>query len=181
MRIIAGTARGRRLFSPGSGTSDIRPTSDRAREALFSILADRAIEARVLDLFAGTGALGLEALSRGAASALFWYLLIRLIKANRRKGSSGNWAGWKSSAPAACWWLKLALPTGCPRRFRFLPWWTGARTARPASGFMCRGKLIRKPGARSQESGVRSRKITPLSDSWILTPDSINRRGTCRE
>lgn len=71
MRIIAGTARGRRLFSPGSGTSDIRPTADRAREALFSILAGRAIEARVLDLFAGTGALGLEALSRGAASALF--------------------------------------------------------------------------------------------------------------
>lgn len=71
MRIIAGTARGRRLFSPGSGTSDIRPTSDRAREALFSILADRVCEARVLDLFAGTGAVGLEALSRGAASALF--------------------------------------------------------------------------------------------------------------
>jgi 16S rRNA (guanine966-N2)-methyltransferase len=71
MRIIAGTARGRRLAAPGSRTREIRPTSDRAREALFSILADRVRGARVLDLFAGTGALGLEALSRGAASVLF--------------------------------------------------------------------------------------------------------------
>ncbi|MBU0910406.1 MAG: 16S rRNA (guanine(966)-N(2))-methyltransferase RsmD [Proteobacteria bacterium] len=71
MRIIAGTARGRRLSSPGSGTFDIRPTSDRAREALFSILAQEVVGARVLDLFAGTGALGLEALSRGAESAVF--------------------------------------------------------------------------------------------------------------
>ena len=71
MRIIAGTARGRRLCSPGSGTFDIRPTSDRAREALFNILAGEVAGARVLDLFAGTGALGLEALSRGAASAVF--------------------------------------------------------------------------------------------------------------
>jgi len=71
MRIIAGTARGRRLASPGSGTLAIRPTSDRAREAVFNILADEVAGARVLDLFAGTGALGLEALSRGAASAVF--------------------------------------------------------------------------------------------------------------
>lgn len=71
MRIIAGTARGRRLASPGSGTSAIRPTSDRAREAVFNILAEEVAGARVLDLFAGTGALGLEALSRGAESAVF--------------------------------------------------------------------------------------------------------------
>ena len=73
MRIIAGSARGRKLVSPGakSGKNDIRPTSDRAREALFNILGDDVCGARVLDLFAGTGALGLEALSRGADSALF--------------------------------------------------------------------------------------------------------------
>lgn len=71
MRIIAGTAGGRRLFSPGSGTFTIRPTSDRAREAVFNILAGMVKGAKVLDLFAGTGALGLEALSRGAASAVF--------------------------------------------------------------------------------------------------------------
>ena len=73
MRIIAGTAKGRRLFSPGAKgkKGEIRPTSDRAREALFNVLASEVKGAQVLDLFAGTGALGLEALSRGAESALF--------------------------------------------------------------------------------------------------------------
>jgi 16S rRNA (guanine966-N2)-methyltransferase len=68
MRIVAGTFRGRRIAAPRG--RDVRPTADRVREALFSILGD--IEGMlVLDLFAGTGAMGLEALSRGAASATF--------------------------------------------------------------------------------------------------------------
>lgn len=73
LRIIAGTAKGRRLATPpkAKGRALIRPTSDRAREALFSILGPAVRGARVLDLFAGTGALGLEALSRGAAFAVF--------------------------------------------------------------------------------------------------------------
>jgi len=69
VRIIAGVHGGRRLASP-RGTA-VRPTSDRVREALFSILGDRVRDARVLDLFAGSGALGIEALSRGAARATF--------------------------------------------------------------------------------------------------------------
>ena len=76
MRIIAGRHRGRALAAPEGHA--VRPTSDRAREALFDILAhgrfaDRPVfeEARVLDAFAGTGAFGLEALSRGAAQASF--------------------------------------------------------------------------------------------------------------
>jgi 16S rRNA (guanine966-N2)-methyltransferase len=68
VRVIAGRLGGRRLVAP-SGTST-RPTSDRVREALFSILAG-VTGARVLDLYAGTGALGIEALSRGAAHAVF--------------------------------------------------------------------------------------------------------------
>lgn len=69
MRIISGKFRGRRLLSvPGLRT---RPTSDRVRENLFNILARHPVEANVLDLFAGTGALGIEALSRGARSAVF--------------------------------------------------------------------------------------------------------------
>ena len=69
MRVIAGSARGRPLQAPrGRGT---RPTSDRVREAMFSSLADDVPGAVVLDLFAGTGALGIEALSRGADSATF--------------------------------------------------------------------------------------------------------------
>jgi len=69
MRIVGGTLRGRKIYAPRG--RDTRPTSDRVREALFNILGDRVIGRRVLDLFAGTGALGLEALSRGAARAVF--------------------------------------------------------------------------------------------------------------
>ena len=69
MRIVAGRWGGRRLTTP-RGTA-VRPTADRVREALFSILGGAVEGARVLDLFAGSGALGLEALSRGAAEATF--------------------------------------------------------------------------------------------------------------
>jgi 16S rRNA (guanine966-N2)-methyltransferase len=73
MRIVGGRLRGRPLAAPTSQA--IRPTADRLRESLFNILVhaydDPVTDARVLDLFAGTGALGLEALSRGAAFALF--------------------------------------------------------------------------------------------------------------
>ena len=71
MRIISGSAKGRKLFSPISGSKAIRPTSDRAREALFNIIGSRVMGCSVLDLFAGTGAFGCEALSRGAAEATF--------------------------------------------------------------------------------------------------------------
>jgi 16S rRNA (guanine966-N2)-methyltransferase len=67
VRIVAGSAKGTRLAAVPAGT---RPVSDRAREGLFSSLGDRAEGARVLDLFAGTGALAIEALSRGAAHAV---------------------------------------------------------------------------------------------------------------
>lgn len=69
MRIIAGKARGRPLKAPKGQTT--RPTPDRVREAVFSILGANCSGSRVLDCFAGTGALGLEALSRGATSAVF--------------------------------------------------------------------------------------------------------------
>jgi 16S rRNA (guanine966-N2)-methyltransferase len=67
MRIVAGRWRGRRLVTPAG--RDVRPTLDRVREAWMSIVSPLLPDARVLDLFAGSGALGLEALSRGAASA----------------------------------------------------------------------------------------------------------------
>ena len=68
MRVVAGEFKGRRLAAPRGQRT--RPTADRVREALFSMLGDVA-GARVLDLYAGSGALGIEALSRGAASAVF--------------------------------------------------------------------------------------------------------------
>jgi 16S rRNA (guanine966-N2)-methyltransferase len=73
MRVVGGRLKGRNLASPAS--RDIRPTADRLREAVFNILVhaydDPIADSRVLDLFAGTGALGIEAISRGAAFALF--------------------------------------------------------------------------------------------------------------
>ena len=69
MRVIAGTAKGRTLRSPR--TQDTRPITDRAKESLFNILAPLIVGSRFLDLFAGTGSVGIEALSRGAADATF--------------------------------------------------------------------------------------------------------------
>ncbi|MEA2686267.1 MAG: hypothetical protein QOE93_1462, partial [Actinomycetota bacterium] len=85
MRVVAGSAGGRRLVAPPGRR--LRPTTDRVREAVFSSLTsmDAIHDARVLDLFAGTGALGIEALSRGAASATFVdadHAAIRTIEAN---------------------------------------------------------------------------------------------------
>ena len=87
MRITGGSARGRKLAAPKSGQAHIRPTCDRVREALFNILADRIDGSNVLDLFAGTGAIGIEALSRGASFALFVDQSLeagRLIETNLR-------------------------------------------------------------------------------------------------
>lgn len=69
MRVIAGIAKGHKLFAPPG--KEIRPTADRVKEALFSILAEKVPGSLVLDLFAGSGALGIEALSRGASQCIF--------------------------------------------------------------------------------------------------------------
>lgn len=109
MRIIGGRFRGKRLAAPGAeggGRAHLRPTSDRVREALFNLLAHGdypPIEgARVLDLFAGTGALGLEALSRGAARAVFVedYAASRaLIRQNiEALGLTGDTKLWRRDA-----------------------------------------------------------------------------------
>jgi len=69
MRIIGGRLRGRKIMFPKK--KDVRPTKDRIRESVFNMIAERVPGAKVLDLFAGSGAYGLEALSRGAATAVF--------------------------------------------------------------------------------------------------------------
>jgi len=79
MRIVAGRWRGRRIEPPRD--ERVRPTADRVREAWMSIVRDYIPDARVLDLFAGSGALGLEALSRGAAVAEFVEMSPRSLKA----------------------------------------------------------------------------------------------------
>jgi len=83
LRVTGGEARGRRLKAPGSLL--IRPTADRVREALFDILGARVSGSRFLDAYAGTGAVGCEALSRGAARVVFLERqrgALRLIRAN---------------------------------------------------------------------------------------------------
>ncbi len=83
MRVIAGKYKGRRLETPADYA--IRPTTDKVKEALFSILTEKIWASRVLDLFSGTGGLGLEALSRGAQACVFGdhsKESLRLIRAN---------------------------------------------------------------------------------------------------
>lgn len=86
MRVIAGSAKGTPLQAvQGRGT---RPISDRVKEALFNILGDTIEDARVLDLFAGTGSVGIEALSRGACEAVFVEkasIAVRTIRGNLRR------------------------------------------------------------------------------------------------
>ena len=103
MRVIAGIAGGTRLVAPKG--RDVRPTLDRVREALFNILAPRLEGARFLDLFAGTGAHGVEALSRGAATAVFADSDGRSLKAVRR-----NLEATRLGAQARV--VRLALPKG---------------------------------------------------------------------
>jgi 16S rRNA (guanine966-N2)-methyltransferase len=83
---VAGQFGGRTLVAPGGRLT--RPTSDRVREALFSVLGSHVPEARVLDLFAGSGALAIEALSRGARSAVFVDSSAAAVAAVRRNLSS---------------------------------------------------------------------------------------------
>jgi len=113
MRIIAGSHRRRRLHSVSGMT--VRPASDRLRQAVFNILADRVEDARVADLFAGIGSLGLEALSRGAATVdfverdrrVFGALsknVIELGFADRARRRRAGVFGWVKSRPAEPLW-----------------------------------------------------------------------------
>jgi 16S rRNA (guanine966-N2)-methyltransferase len=90
MRIIAGRSGGIRLFVP---KTEIRPTMDRVKAAIFSSLGERVLGARVLDLFAGTGALGIEALSRGAASSTFVERDSRAVAAIERNLAQAHFDG----------------------------------------------------------------------------------------
>jgi len=105
-RVIAGSARGVRLAAPGPGT---RPLTDRVKQALFGILEPELEEAAILDLFAGSGAGGIEALSRGAASAVFVERdagAVRVIAENLRR--TGLEAGAKIVRRDALAWLAAA-------------------------------------------------------------------------
>jgi 16S rRNA (guanine(966)-N(2))-methyltransferase RsmD len=110
MRVIAGELKGQRLVAPRGWK--VRPTSDRVREAIFSALGERAVGARVLDLYCGTGALAIEALSRGAEHAVLVDQDTRPALGNVRrlgladrtelvKTDAGRWLGNVSAVDAA--------------------------------------------------------------------------------
>lgn len=110
MRVIAGDLKGQRLVAPRGWK--VRPTSDRVREAIFSALGERVVGARILDLYCGTGALAIEALSRGAAGAVLVDRDTRPALGNVRRlgleekaelvrADVGRWLGQVSSASAA--------------------------------------------------------------------------------
>ena len=111
MRITCGRLRGRRLASFKG--LDIRPTSDRVREAIFDLLGHDLPGEKVLDLFAGTGSLGIEALSRGAAWALF---IDHSPKAMELIGKNLKLCGLEAQGFA----LRKDLLKGFPRRYRLL-------------------------------------------------------------
>lgn len=119
IRIVAGELRGRRLaVGPG-----VRPTTERAREALFSILGDRVRGARVLDACAGSGALGFEALSRGAREAAFVdsdRRVGQVLRANVERTRLGERARVVVREVAA--FLALERPTGFDLVFFDPPW-----------------------------------------------------------
>jgi 16S rRNA (guanine966-N2)-methyltransferase len=106
MRVIAGAYKGRRLTVPPG--LDVRPTADRVREALFSILGERVAGARVLDLFAGSGALAIEALSRGADSAVLVERDRRAVAAIRANLDAIGDAGARVDPLDALAWLGRA-------------------------------------------------------------------------
>ena len=151
MRITGGSARGRKLLPPKS--NQIRPTCDRVREALFSILGPRLQGARVLDCFAGTGALGIEALSRGAEFALFVDQSLeagRLIESNLRATIANPRAAFER--------LNLATATTLRPVLRHLP---------AASRFGC---IFMDPPYRKD---LALRVLGMIDQDDILAPEGI--------
>lgn len=173
MRIIAGTLKGRALLAPS--WEGVRPTSDRLRETLFNVLAPRIAQARVLDVCAGTGAVGLEALSRGAQWVTFVERdrrAVALIEANLRKCQvSGGYTIERRDALARA----AAFPGG-PFDIVFLdppyaqrtlePWLAVAAAQAAPDGVIVLEHATRlEPPAAS--SGLTRTRVLPQGDSTL--------------
>jgi 16S rRNA (guanine966-N2)-methyltransferase len=162
LRIVGGRHRGRKLRFP-TGV-EIRPTPDRVRETLFNWLQTRIADARVLDLFAGSGALGLEALSRGAAHVTF-------VEHDRRAAGAieillKEWqepAGAVACTDALAW---LARPhDGAPYDVVFLdPPYDAAVLAATATGLVTHGRLA--PDARIYVERRARDPLPALPSGW---------------
>ena len=107
MRVVAGSAGGMQLLVP---KTDVRPTMDRVKAAIFSSLGEKVPGARVLDLFAGTGGLGIEALSRGGASAVFVEKEARAVETIKRNFTKTYLQGEVLQMDVFSWLDRLAKP-----------------------------------------------------------------------
>jgi len=152
MRIIAGSFKGRRLQGPA--TDDVRPTSDRLRETLFNILGPSVHGARVLDAFAGTAAVGLEAASRGAVQVTLYERDPRALKV-----AAANIA--QCGATAACTlirgdFLRTAGAANCDLVFLDPPYDDGdlSTVLRVAATHLAPGGRIVLEHRRSRETPV---------------------------
>jgi 16S rRNA (guanine966-N2)-methyltransferase len=175
MRIIAGRHRGRRLFAPpGRG---VRPTSDRAREALFDILSHGALAGtedpplagkRVLDAFAGSGAFGLEAVSRGAAEALFIERDAAALSALRRNIAA---LGEEGRARIFCTDATRPPPASAPSAAAFLdpPYLSGL--AAPALAALAAAGWLKPDGLAIVEVAAREAFSPPAE--FLLCDERI--------
>lgn len=165
VRIIAGNNKGMRLKVP-SGLQ-VRPTPDRVREALFSSLGSRVLEARVLDLYAGSGALGLEALSRGATHATF------IESANSSLGAiRHNLEATRESADRytvlkrdVCKGLR-ALKTGAPFDLVFMDPPYGQELIAPTLELLVSLGLVAKDGLIVVDHPKR--ETVPDGEGWLI-------------
>jgi 16S rRNA (guanine966-N2)-methyltransferase len=154
MRVIAGEMKGRPLLAPRGWK--VRPTSDRVREAIFSALADLVPGARVLDLYCGTGALAIEALSRGAAEAVLVDRDTRPALGNVESLGLGDRVELVRSDAGR--WLAAAAEAPEPPLFDLIfvdaPYRLADRVALELNAHMPR--LLRAGGRAIVESGARS-------------------------
>ena len=163
LRIIGGTWRGRKLRFPPS--PEIRPTPDRVRETLFNWLATRVSGARCLDLFAGSGALGLESLSRGAAHVTFVERDAAAVRELRARLSEWGATGAQVEQGDA---LRFLAATGGPFDIVFLDPPFDSDFLTPAAGLLERGQWL-APGALIYVECAARAGLPPLPENWVAT------------
>src|SRR5579872_3522038 len=161
LRIIAGQLRGRKLRFP---PIDIRPTPDRVRETLFNWIAPRIEGARCLDLFAGSGALGLEALSRGAAGVTFIEQQRVAVTAIERLLADWQVAGGEVRCDDAIRYLSGRPPQTFNVAFLDPPFDSGVLVR--CAGLLAQGWLA--PGARIYVEHARREPVQGLPEGWQL-------------
>jgi len=164
LRVIAGTARGRKLVAPKGGA---RPTQDRVKEALFSSLGDAVVDVTVLDLYSGSGALAIEALSRGAAHAVLVDSDRSAVAAIRANLDTTGFADQATVSPRpADTYVKSGAPGGPFGLVLLDPPYDAASAdvAEVLAGLVTAGAVA--PGATVVIERARGSEAIALPDGW---------------